>query len=164
MWFRDRKQADRERVDRLTEEISGLRVSLQHVEGAAAAAPPDPTLREEMARNREGVVKHSIEILAIRDELKRLAIALAEGIEHEERRERRIKATVRRARAERDEDDEPDPALEGEWDEIRDRDDERSEERGMRELPGEMDADPLDGPSSVPGVTIRQLRHARGLG
>jgi len=164
MWIWTELAQHRERVARLTEEISGLRATIKHTASVEEDAAPDSRWKDALGEIAALAGGHESEIQRLRDQVKRLEIALAEGIEHEERRERRIKASVRRARAQLTELGAEDPALEAEWDALPQSDGDGGEAEGVPPVSKEMGADPLDGPSSVPGVSIRQLRYARGIG
>jgi len=98
----------------------------------------------------------------LEDELHRLLLAVAEGIEKVERKENRIDAVVGRARKELAEHGLESPGLEAEATELRLVDGAGSEEQGMPAVREEL-ADYPDAPSSVPGVTRAQLRAIRGM-
>jgi len=159
MWFRNRSKDIAEANAALLVEIRAIGDTLEMgskdiVEGATA-----PGLDAI-----DGILEvHARDIQEIRDHLKRLEIALAEGIEHEERRERRIKGTVNRARQKLRELDVEDPALESEWDGLSDEHGGGSPPGRLPEVPSEVEPPSEDGPSSVPGVSIGQLQRARGF-
>jgi len=96
------------------------------------------------------------------DRLKRLTIAVADGIEHIDRKEKRIDATVGRARAQLAEHDLTSPGLDAEASEIQLVDGAGSEEQGVPAVREEV-AGLAEAPSSVPGVTRAQLRAIRGM-
>jgi hypothetical protein len=80
------------------------------------------------------------------DELARkielLTRAVAEGIEHVDRSERRVRATVARARRELAESDHVSPGLEAEWHDLRDFDGEGSETVGVPPVRENVARDP----------------------
>lgn len=82
---------------------------------------------------------------------KELTLAVAEGIEHVDRSERRVRAAVRRAEKRLDEAGYVDPALEGEIDGLRRRDGEAGEGEGVQPVPADMETSPSFDFSDVPG-------------
>lgn len=96
------------------------------------------------------------------DQVKRLTLGLAEGIEKVERKERRIDAVIGRARKELADSGVESPALEAENTELRLVDGTGGEEQGVPTVREEL-ANFADAPSSVPGVTKAQLRAIRGM-
>lgn len=84
--------------------------------------------------------------------------AVAQGIQHVERTERRIKATIRRAMEEHEEGGSP--ALRSEAEQLGLLDGTGSDVGGVQPLPAEVGP---DRPSSIPGVSAEQLARARGF-
>jgi len=87
--------------------------------------------------------------------------AIAEGIERTARAERRIGQTIARAKKELKERGFTDAGVEAEDLELHLIDGERSEAGGLQEVPGRL-AEPDQQTSSVRGVTVEQMRRARG--
>jgi len=87
--------------------------------------------------------------------------AVAQGIQHVDRSERRIKATVTRARKQLKELGYEDPGLEAESADLQLVDDSGSEEVGVPPVQSDV-AEPAKEASSVRGVTLDQLRRVRG--
>ena len=114
---------------------------------------------EAAADSREEIRK-GLDDLSARIDHQNLAIA--EGIERVTRAENRINNTVQRARKELRKRGVTDEGLEAEDAEIRLVDADRSDERGVYGVPGEVGG-PDDAPSTVPGITVGQLRRARGM-
>jgi hypothetical protein len=71
-----------------------------------------------------------------------LTMAVAEGIQHVDRAERRVKATVARARKQLEEHGLESPGLEAEWAEVRDGNGDGGEERGVQPVREEVGGDP----------------------
>lgn len=95
--------------------------------------------------------------------VEQLATALAHGIEHEDRRERRIEAVVRRARKQLAQAGVEDAGLEAEFDGLHVVD---GGGGGGGELPAvreEVEESPGDEASTVAGVSVSQLQRARGF-
>ena len=112
---------------------------------------------------REQLTGTGQEIAEIRDELGRLKIALADGIEHEERRERRIEATVRRARKQLAEVGVESAGIEAEFEQLRLLDGGGGEEGELPAVSEEVASGAGDSSSSVAGVSVEQLQRARGM-
>jgi len=93
--------------------------------------------------------------------IKELTVAVSDGIEHTNRSDRRIRATVARARKELGDRGLIDPAVEAENYELRVVDGDAGEERVLPTVPGQTEL-PSENPSSVRGVSAEQLRRARG--
>ncbi len=108
---------------------------------------------QEITERLESIERRTVE----------LAMALAHGIEHEDRRERRIQATVKRARKQLAELGVEDAGLEAEFDGLSLLDGDGGEERGMLALPAPMEESPGLAVSSVKGVSPEQLQRARGF-
>lgn len=87
--------------------------------------------------------------------------ALADGIERNDRAERRVRAVVARARKELADSGVADPGLEAESQQLRLLDGEGSEAQGVSPVPAVV-GDAAHEASSVKGVTVEQLRHVRG--
>jgi len=103
------------------------------------------------------------QIRALLDErIKRLTLAVAEGIEHIDRKEKRIDATITRARTQLKKQGLESDGLEAEAGQLRKLDGAGGEEQGLpavREALAETQAQA----SSVPGVSLEQLHRARGI-
>lgn len=131
------------------------------------AVPPPLDLNDVVAdsisKNAERGARHEVELKEIRHEVATLRIALAEGIEHEERRERRIKSVVQRARKQLQALDLEDGALEAEYGDLSEDDGEGSDGDGVLPLHEDVAAPAEDTPSSIRGVSLEQLQRARGL-
>ncbi len=93
--------------------------------------------------------------------LERLTLAMAEGIEKVERKERRIDAVVGRAKKELRDHGFESPSINAEAESIRVADGNGSGESRVPEVPEAVEYHPEV--SSIPGVTPAQLRRARGL-
>lgn len=91
-----------------------------------------------------------------------LILAVAEGIERTDRAERRIRASVQSARRKLAESGIEDPAIEAEVAQLRIEDGGGGEPAGVPPV-REQVAPAQTEPSSVRGVTLEQLRRARGL-
>ena len=89
-------------------------------------------------------------------------LAISDGIERTTRAENRINNTVQRARAQLKKRGVVDAGLEAEDREIRRDDADRGDENGVRSLSDGLERDD-ETPSSVPGITVAQLRRFRGL-
>jgi len=99
------------------------------------------------------------------DRLNSLTLAVAEGIQHVERAEARIRATVARARSQLREAGLPDtPGLEAEADSLRGSDGGRSEPAPVQPVRAPVEETRFDDnqPSAFPGLTRGQLRKMRG--
>lgn len=123
----------------------------------------DPSLVTAIQVLQERLLVHTGEISQLHVDYERLKIAVSEGIEHEERREKRINATVRRAQKKLADSGLIDPALESEIEPLLEVDGEGSGESGLHALPDDVAEDVGSHPSSVEGVTREQLARARGL-
>ena len=88
-----------------------------------------------------------------------LRMAVAEGIQHVERVEKRIKGTIRRARKEFADEGYEHAGLEAENSELQHLDGTGGPEGGMLPMPEELG----EAQSSIPGVTVAQLRTIRGV-
>ena len=93
--------------------------------------------------------------------VKEYAIALSEGIEREERRERRINATVARARKELRESGVEHAGLEAEAGDLRKVDGDGGHGTEVLHLPEPVE-EPAEVPSSIRGVPASTLRRVRG--
>jgi len=103
---------------------------------------------------------HDLKVL--NDRIDHQNLAIAEGIERVTRAENRVNNTVQRARKELKKLGYVDSGLEAEDRELRLVDAERSDGGGVPEVPGAVgEAD--DAPSTIPGITVGQLRRARGM-
>ena len=85
---------------------------------------------------------------------------LEEGLEVTRRREARVRVAVARAAKRMEESGEIDPGFVAEVEEIQRRDGGESESIQLPTLQGGVD---LDQPSSIPGVTLRELWQAEGM-
>lgn len=83
---------------------------------------------------------------------------LEEGLDVARRREARIRQTVRRAQTRMEEEGELDPAFVAEVEELQRRDGAASPGEGVQPVPEDVGGGT---PSSIPGVTVEQLRKAR---
>lgn len=119
-------------------ELSDLTLALRHITGHS-----DTQQRE-------------LELLKAQTE--KFTIALSEGIEHVDRAERRIHATVKRARAKLKDLGYEDPGLDAEAAELRARDGDGSEAAGVQLVPEDVEE-----ASSVHGVSKATLRRVRGF-
>jgi len=135
--------------------------------GASSSSTSERSLLD-IEQLRTDLVTESQEIVqrldAIELRAKQLAMALADGIEHEDRRERRIQATIKRARKQLAELGVEDPGLEAEFDGLSVIDGGAGEEGEVLLLRGEVEESPRVQESSVPGVTREQLQRVRGFG
>jgi len=138
---------------------------LERSVSAASSRSSTERSQEDIESLRALLVLESAEIALRLQKIERraeeLATALAHGIEHEERRERRIQATVKRARRQLAELGVEDPGLEAEFDGLSVSDGGASEEGEVLLLPGEVEESPGVQESSIPGVTREQLQRAR---
>jgi len=98
----------------------------------------------------------------LEERIKRLTVAVDEGIERVGRSERRINATVARARKELKKLGYEDPGLEAEAAELRLVDGGGGEGGELPEV--REGVEPADAPSSIRGVSAAQLRRVRGIG
>lgn len=96
------------------------------------------------------------------NEFKELMIAVAEGIERVDRSERRVRSTVARARKELKARGYDDPGLEAEAFELRDVNGDGGGAGGVPVVPEAVEP-PSEQASTVRGVSVEQLRRARGL-
>lgn len=124
------------------------------VESTSSGGRPD-----ELQELQELIARNEAAIAQLRHDHGEIRGAVALAIEQEDRREKRIKATVRRARKELRDQHLEDPALDAEWEQLQLVDD-------PEEAPW-PDADDVavgddDEPSSVKGVSRSLLRRARG--
>lgn len=96
------------------------------------------------------------------DQIAELKLAIDEGILKTNRAERRVRTAVSRARSELSELGIVDPTVEAEASELRDVDGVRSETVGVLPVRGEVEGN-AETPSSIPGVSIEQIRRMRGI-
>jgi len=99
---------------------------------------------------------------ALEAERKQMTLAIAEGIERVDRADRRIKDTVRRARKELADDGYAHSGLEAEASEFRPIDGAGGPAGGLQPVPGALE-EVDEAPSTIPGVTLAQLRQIRGF-
>jgi len=111
---------------------------------------PDPRLDtiSELHGRVTALEKHADDLL----------IAVAEGIKQVDRSEKRVQASIRRARSELEEGGVPTGALDGEYEEFF-----GGDGNGSGALPAVPEAVEADIPSSIPGISLAQLRRARGF-
>jgi len=145
----------------LTDVISAIDA---HEASAQKVPEASDAWEEHGAKTRELVHEVARDLRETREEVATLRIALAEGIEHEERRERRIKSVVQRARKQLQALDLEDGALEAESEDFPDDDGDGSEEDGVLALHEDLAPPQENTPSSVKGVSVEQLQRARGIG
>ena len=119
------------------------------------------SLHTELGNHRERLVDAEDGVDKLASQAKDFVIALADGIQHVDRVERRIKTTVARARKKLAEHGFDDANLEAEADDLRELDGDGGEEAGVLKLPGPV-AEPEEEASSIRGVSIETLRRARG--
>jgi len=93
---------------------------------------------------------------------KDIVIAVAEGIERVDRSERRIQGTIKRAQKKLADHGFVDEGLDAEVDQLQLIDGDRGKEPGVQPVRDEV-ASVKETPSSIEGVTLEQLRKARGL-
>jgi len=113
----------------------------------------------EAAQTPEIPAHDHAEIRQLQEEFGVLRMAVAEGIEHVERVERRIQATVRRARKELAEEGVEHPGLEAEASELQLIDGGGSDRAWVPPVPENVGG----AESSIPGVTQEQIRRVRGV-
>lgn len=149
-------------------ELEALRLRVEQVEAWPDLGQRVETCLVTLAKHRENSdgltarVDHlERDVDALHDERKDLVIAIAEGIERTDRAERRIKNTIRRARKELEGRGYADPGLEAEAFEFREVNGDGGDESGLQPLPAPVETVPEE--SSIPGVPLETLRHARGL-
>ena len=131
----------------------GVAVSYRPV---ARAVPPAPQDTPRTCDGCAGVVSKQLQLEA---ELVTVKAAVAEGIEHVERVENRIRGTIKRARKELRDGGIESPGVEAEVRSLSLVDGPGGEGPSMPLLP-----QPVDEPgSSVPGVSPEQLRRVRGI-
>ena len=152
----------------LQEELRAIRRRVEALESI-----PEPGRRVDIALERTAlhaevvaglearIVQLESDVDELHEQRKELVIAIAEGIERTDRAERRIKNTVRRARKELESRGYTDPGLEAEAYEFRESNGGGSEPTGLQPLPGPVA--PVATDSSIRGVPVEALRHARGL-
>ena len=126
-------------------------------------------LRTELGSQREDLHATSAQLGSfeanleqMRAKVERWTAAIAEGIERTERSERRIRSTVERARKELKSLGYTHEGLDAEDAQLRLVDGAAGEVKGVSDVPEGLEGD-ADAPSSVPGVTLGQLRRARGM-
>lgn len=159
--------------------FEALAAAVAELESAPAPEDHRPQL-EALRRNLDGVVSglgdlrnqvdlfpDGAEKLAYRLDLLESKVkdqthAIAEGIERTARAERRIGQTVARARAELKKRGFSDPGVEAENRELHDLDGEGGDDGKLQAVREDV-AEDDELPSSVPGVTLGQLKRARGL-
>lgn len=96
-------------------------------------------LMETCSRRLE---EHERDLAELQVRINELTMAVAEGIQHVDRAERRVKATVARARRQLEDSGLESPGLEAEWAELRERDGDGGEERGVQPVREAVEADP----------------------
>lgn len=153
----------------LRETVEALRASLDGINdriGAIESAPRAPREDSEVLRLVE---LHGARIADIEATLaplpswrKEILLAVSEGIERTDRAERRVQAVVKSARKQLADLGIEHVGIEAEAEGLRPVDGDESEEEELRLMPDDV-ADPGDQPSSIPGVSLSQLRRARGF-
>ena len=138
------------------------------IDALESAPPPPPppvpalsAITEHLETLQAGADSARFDLIDLERRVKEYAIALSEGIEREERRERRINATVARARKELRDSGVEHSGLEAEADDLRKVDGDRGGDGGVRLVP-ETVAEPAEVPSSIKGVPASTLRRVRG--
>lgn len=140
-------------------EVSGRILEL--LDSAKEAAETGDLKVDRVEGLSEILRQHEADIRLLREEYSNLRAAVADGIEHEERREKRIKATVARARKQLEEFNLGDPALEAEAAHLRPEDADGSGEGEVPPLSEDLVEFDEDAASSVPGVTQGQMYQHR---
>jgi hypothetical protein len=113
------------------------------------------TCSTRLDRHDHRVREIELELEGLKARMKELTTAVAQGIEHVDRSERRVRATVARARRELEEHGVVSPGVEAEWAELRGEDGERSEGGGMQPVREEVARDPgrsVTLPDAYPGA------------
>lgn len=120
------------------------------------------TASEDNERLREQVARITDTTGELKQQASDFTIALADGIEHVDRAERRVKSTVARARAKFASGGYADADLDAEASDIHARDGDRGAEEGVYPVPALVE--PASEPSSVRGVSRSQLAKVRKIG
>jgi len=155
-WIKAQRQAHAELLDA----VRGC------LEASALGRPDAATYQyftKELDAVRDDLTAARSNITDLRQELGRLTIAVGHGIEHEDRREKRIEATVRRARKQLAELDIQDAGLEAEFDGLSVVDGGGSGGGELPTLPEAVAEGASLAPSSIKGVTQEELARARGF-
>lgn len=126
--------------------------------GAVVYAPPTEE-RPEPADHGPAFDRHERMIEALEERIDSLRLAVSEGIQHVDRAENRIKATVARAQKKLEEHGYESPGLDAEALQLRLVDGGGSEESELPPVHPSVEGTP----SSIPGVTLEELQRARGL-
>ncbi len=154
-------------IKRLREDNAELVAELRGIiEGALLdhrPVPPPDLLAAEVHVIGDLVATHRAEITDLQSALERLTLAVSHGIEHEDRRERRIEATIRRARKQLAELGVEDAGLEAEFDGLSLHDGGGGEGGEVPSLRSQVEEGAEVEESSIKGVTQEQLRRARGF-
>lgn len=173
MFGKAREEALHARMDALERQLNGLEGVTEGIQSVIRTIEtrdiPDSDvqgLRQEFADEahalRSRLDDHETALLEL-DQYKRdITLAVDEGIRHVERAERRVRQTIRRTQQKLEDVGLSDPALDAEAQEYFDADESGGGEEEVQPVQADVGPD-LDGPSSVPGVTLRQLAQARGL-
>lgn len=150
-------------------ELPGIVARIDRLE---SAPPPKPDLQPVFDKlavmmdpflermDKLGVVEKQIAELEAK--LEDMTIAISDGIERVDRAERRVTATIQSARKKFKDGGYVDPGLEAEAAELRVRDGDGGAEVGVPPLPEGVEP-PLETPSSIPGVSLEQMRRFRGF-
>lgn len=133
--------------------------ALERTRSVPAPSYDDAELRSAVAANKDAIDDHAMRWAR---ENKLQTIAIAEGIERVDRSERRVAATVARAEKKLAESGFEDPGIQAELEGLHLLDGDRIGTGGVPPLQPSLD-DPGDRPSSIPGVTVAELRKVRGL-
>jgi len=155
-WTREQRRANAELREATRELLEATRLG-QSSDSSRGRLPDD------IAALDLRLTAHEATIAELQATVAQLRIALSDGIEHEERRERRIQATVRRARKELQESGLAHDGLQAEFDGLSVIDGDGGVDDEVSPLHGEVEASSGGEESSVPGVTIEQLQRARGM-
>jgi len=145
---------NKEQLDRIEGRLEILEAST----GMDGVASLEAALKA-LEASYDGLHDRNIDLVARMD---RLTLGVAEGIEKVERKEKRIDAVIGRARKELADVGLESPGLEAEVDDLRLVDAGRSEGQGVQPVREEV-AGYGDTPSSIPGVSVEQLRRIRGM-
>lgn len=167
-WTQALETADLRQKEQTATVVDAVKEMLDRSRTAASSFLTSERREEELADLRARLATESQEIVqrleAIESRTSDLATALAHGIEHEERRERRIRATVKRARRQLEELGVEDAGLEAEFDGLSVVDGGAVEEGELPSVRGTVAEDVEVAESSVAGVSRAQLQRARGFG
>ncbi len=172
MWFKPRQtkhETDLLRAHIRLEALESVPVPQDPGEAVRSVEANLERLIAELARQREDrhdlsikMVQLEANVEEIRAKVEKWTAAIAEGIERTERSERRIRSTVERARKELKSLGFAHEGLDAENAQLRIVDGANGAVEGLSEVPEIVERGD-DSPSSVPGITLGQLRRARGM-